>query len=97
MEIPTLPKGYFFRLIEGSSYYDTWDHMAHETNAVIQIRKRTWFGFSSEKVLGVNIPNTHNVHVTKAQLHENMLFAIEEWERRKSTNAAYGDYPPNKL
>jgi hypothetical protein len=63
----------------------------------MQIRKKTCFGLSSEKALGVNIPDTHSIHVSKRKAHETMLAAIEIWENRKENNAPYGDYPPNRL
>jgi hypothetical protein len=95
---PSLPKGYFFRVTEGSVTYD-W-HTYHE-NAKVQIRKKHPLGFGSSLVFQGEIEDTSQKDPTRAQVLQKMVSLKALWEKRLEEArvyiSPYGDYPPKKL
>jgi len=91
MDTPELPKGYFFRVIQGR--VEDWG--LSEYNARVELRKKVFFWSVEEGYL--TVPNSHDTHPTQRELFDIMTELKSWWENKKNTILPYGDYPPKTL
>ena len=92
MEVPELPKGYFFEVIPGIFYADS----SRDVPPKVVIKKRLYYFWSSMEFT-VDLSGVTKRHPTREHVHRGMVAAAKGWEENQEKSAVYGQYPPRKI